>query len=459
MNVFDHETSPQGFRDDGNGVIDPNGDDYAYDENGNMTSDQNKGIGSIEYNHLNLPTKIVVGTNTIEYLYNATGQKVSKIVIETGIKTQTDYLAGGFQYKESELQFFPHVEGYVNVINSNGVKNYNYVFNYTDHLGNIRLSYGVDPNTGSTKILEENHYYPFGLKHSGYNMSYSTYQKIQSGVIAIRVASAYQPNYNYKYNEKEFQDELSLNLYNYGARNYDPAIGRWMNIDPLAEKYPHNGAYNFSENRVVDGRELEGLEVVLINPTKSSSTQQQKVADQRVVNGAKNIPNSNTLITVTGHGSPKGMSNDVRGGKIRTPEELNAVLNRNSDAWKNKESGAGMTVVLYSCRTGSDVKDKNGKSTAPSFAQTISGSEEFKDVEIIAPDQRVYMSEDGPVGTYEAEHAGPDDEYKPDAKDKSRSDTPGNWNVFKNGELIRSYQGDWQPTNNPSFFDTLFNRN
>jgi hypothetical protein len=232
-----------------------------------------------------------------------------------------------------------------------------------------------------------------------------------------------------------------------------------MSIDPLSEKYAYQSHYNFSENRVIDGFELEGLEVVLINPTKSSSSEQQKAADQRIADGAKNIPNSSTMITVTGHGSPRGMSNDVRGQKIRTAGELNAVLNRNSDDWKNKESGEGMTVVLYSCRTGAELKNKDGSKKADSFAQTISASEEFKDVEIIAPDQRVYFTEDGPVGTYEAKYAGPDDEYKADAPDHSRSSTPGNWNVFKNGELIRSYQGNWQPTNDPSWWDKLTKEN
>ncbi|MDV7392874.1 RHS repeat-associated core domain-containing protein, partial [Arthrospira platensis SPKY1] len=54
--------------------------------------------------------------------------------------------------------------------------------------------------------------------------------------------------YQYKYNGKEWQDELNLNLYDYGARNYDPALGRWMNIDPKTEEdrrwTPYRYAYN-----------------------------------------------------------------------------------------------------------------------------------------------------------------------------------------------------------------------
>jgi len=203
--------------------------------------------------------------------------------------------------------------------------------------------------------------------------------------------------------------------------------------------------------------------VVLINPTKSASTQQQRVADQRIVNASRNLPNSNTLITVTAHGSPKSMANDVRGYSVTNGKQLDAILNRNSDAWKNRESNDGMTVVLYSCRTGSDVKEKDGNSKGPSFAQKISSSDEFKDVEIIAPDQRMYFNSEGPVGTYEAKYAGDNDEYKRDSngdvKSKERSDTPGNWNVFKNGELIRSYEGDWLPTNQPSMYDSIFKEN
>ena len=146
--------------------------------------------------------KIIVGTNTITYIYNVTGQKVSKIVNEAINVTQTNYLAGGFQYKNNILQFFPHAEGYV----KHEADNYSYVFNYTYHLGNVRVSYSDINNSNiidADEIVEETQYYPFGLKHETHNSS-----------------NAYQ----YKFNGKELQTVLGLNFYDYGARNYDAAL-------------------------------------------------------------------------------------------------------------------------------------------------------------------------------------------------------------------------------------------
>ena len=85
--------------------------------------------------------------------------------------TLTDYL-NGFQYKNNVLQYFPTSEGYVNFVIDPVVEDkgkYSYVYNYTDHLGNIRLSYAKNPVGNVLTIVEENHYYPFGLKHRGYN--------------------------------------------------------------------------------------------------------------------------------------------------------------------------------------------------------------------------------------------------------------------------------------------------
>jgi RHS repeat-associated protein len=183
-----------------------------------------------------LTTKIFFDSNTIEYIYNATGQKLQKKVTQGATITTTEYLTG-FQYQGNVLQFFPHAEGYVN--NTAGV--YNYVFNYTDHLGNVRLSYTKNTTTGVLNILEESHYYPFGLKHSGYN----------STVVAS--------SYKYKYNGKELQDELGLNMYDYENRNYDPAIGRWMSIDPLAEQGRRWSPYNYAMNNPIYFIDPDGM--------------------------------------------------------------------------------------------------------------------------------------------------------------------------------------------------------
>lgn len=78
--------------------------------------------------------------------------------------------------------------------------------------------------------------------------------------------------YNYKYNGKELQDELGLNTYAYGFRDYDPAIGRWFNIDQLSEKYHTSSPYAFVQNIPEDV--VENDEIVITGNQKEATLDQ-----------------------------------------------------------------------------------------------------------------------------------------------------------------------------------------
>ncbi len=279
LNVSDATNDAQGFKD---GNSQQTGDDYAYDNYGNMIKDQNKGITHITYNHMNLPKEIdFVNNRKISYLYTAMGTKIQKTIDYGSHQVVTDY-CDGYQYETkpqaqggrgyAELLFFPTAEGYVKALYHPDVshhepKKYQYIYIYKDHLGNNRLSYTRDPKTGEVKILEENHYYPFGLKHSAYNLAKLEvkYKEELAEKKEVKQVMADEIKFKYLYQEQERQDELGLNWDSFKYRNYDYAIGRFMSVDPLAEKYPYNSTYAFQENKMGLGRELEGLELGRLN--------------------------------------------------------------------------------------------------------------------------------------------------------------------------------------------------
>lgn len=244
LKVHDNGTQ-EGFSDSPGNT----GDDYFYDLNGNMRADLNKNIGEtqgeyITYNHLNLPVEIIVdSSNKIKYVYDASGRKLSKQVITNnqsyGIKTHYGY---GFVYENNVLQYFSHPKGYA-MSDSNG--NFSYVYQYKDHLGSVRMSYSdVDQDGQATTadIRSETHYYPFGMEHK--NNLY-----MSGGSYAAE---------KYKYNGKELQDELQLNVYDYGWRQYDPAIGRFLKTDRFAEKYHQLTPYGYAANNPIFFVDIQG---------------------------------------------------------------------------------------------------------------------------------------------------------------------------------------------------------
>ena len=80
--------------------------------------------------------------------------------------------------------------------------------------------------------------------------------------------------YEYSFQAQEHDDEIKGpgNSINYKYRMHDTRLGRFFSVDPLAAKYPWNSPYAFSENRVIDGVELEGLEYVNSNTVINEET-------------------------------------------------------------------------------------------------------------------------------------------------------------------------------------------
>jgi RHS repeat-associated protein len=66
--------------------------------------------------------------------------------------------------------------------------------------------------------------------------------------------------YGFQGQEKDNEIHGNGNSLNYTYRMHDPRLGRFLSLDPLFKDYAHNSPYAFSENRVMDGVDLEGLE-------------------------------------------------------------------------------------------------------------------------------------------------------------------------------------------------------
>ena len=99
----------------------------------------------------------------------------------------------------------------------------------------------IEVVSGGSEIVEESNYYPFGLKHKGYN-------NVINGT-----------HHPYGFGGKEENDELGLEWLDFGARNYDPALGRWMNLDPLAEDMRRHSPYNYAFNNPLRFIDPDGM--------------------------------------------------------------------------------------------------------------------------------------------------------------------------------------------------------
>ncbi len=273
-----------------------NSTEYIYDVNGNLKVDLNKGITNVNYNYLNLPEQVTIGGNTLNYRYTAQGIKIQK----TAGSDVTHYI-NGIQYNGDEINFIQTSEGRILRSPSNG--QYTYEYHIKDHQGNVRIGFDKDPATGKARTIQEDSYYPFGLAFNSY-------------------VSGIQNKYTFQ--GQETQDEYGLNWSQFKWRMHDPAIGRFISIDPLATDYTHNSPYAFSENRVVNGVELEGLEYMSYGYSEQGARANVQATAQRG-SGTQTEKKQNAAMLIDiipGIGDVKGFAEAFTGKDLVSGEKL-----------------------------------------------------------------------------------------------------------------------------------------
>ena len=240
--------------------------EYRYDRNGNVTSDDNKGIEEIFYDRQNLPFLIrqkkefapglwspgrprPFSRETIRYLYDCSGRKlqvsyetqrgesmpgrsshppVDNVTIQ--VNSHRDYCEN-FIYENDKLTTVLNPEGFFTV---SGIRT-NPFYYLRDHQGNVRVVTDVSGN-----VVQLNHYYPFG------------------GLMGGSTGGELQP---YKYGGKELDRMHGLDLYDFSARSQDPMMCRFLTMDPLCEKYYSVSPYAYCLNNPVKFVDPDGKDV------------------------------------------------------------------------------------------------------------------------------------------------------------------------------------------------------
>jgi RHS repeat-associated protein len=220
---------------------------YTYYSDGSLKADDNKKITLIKYNAQKLVSQLTADGKTYTYTYRADGLKVK---MTDGTNTY-EYL-GNTVYLNNKVEFAGTAEGrwlpkdklktyLVDKTISEGTAQYaRYEYQLNDHLGNLRVACRCNEKANATApedayqpvVVQENHYDPWGIS-------------IQGDVVADNTKLPMpDPADRYTYNGKETQG--SFGWLDYGARMYDPTIGKWNSVDPLADKGRRWSPYNYA---------------------------------------------------------------------------------------------------------------------------------------------------------------------------------------------------------------------
>ena len=263
---------------------------YSYDEIGNLSMDKGNNVNSITWNVWNKPVKVTKSSGeTIEFTYDAMGNRISKKSTSGSTIAYTYYILDAKgntvaaydesastantnktlslkeipitassrigTYKPSGITVRTIANGVITnktltTSNENKRKIGYKQYEITDHLGNVRatfsdiklstLSTAKVPCSFTADISSLSNYYPYGMQMAG-----NTYNTTNS-------------RYGFQGKEKDNEILGEGNEYDFGARLYDPRVGRWLSMDPLAEKFADESPYTAMGNDPVNNIDPDG---------------------------------------------------------------------------------------------------------------------------------------------------------------------------------------------------------
>ena len=224
--------------------------EYTYDRNGNMTSDLNRRISSVSYNRQNRPARIKHSGGTETFTYLPDGTKRGRTVLGKDWSLSRTEYRGNLVYAGDSLKCILFDGGLIAMDGASP----EYLFFLRDHLGSTRV---VARSNG--KAVQVNHYYPYGMAYASGRMSGNAEAHPvtgeggnvidgdleiggETGGMELARPGASQP---YRFLGNELYTSNSLGLYDFSARMYDPTLGRFLSVDPMAEGYRHLSPYAY----------------------------------------------------------------------------------------------------------------------------------------------------------------------------------------------------------------------
>ena len=318
----------------------PGENPLTYNGSGSLVSDAGHGIARIDYDRLNNPVRIQFTDGSVtRYIYSAASEKL-RVIHQTAVPNisvaigstrelapsevlsadSTDYLLGGsLTLRNGRIDKLQFEEGYcqASAYGGNATQD-DFSFHYydRDHLGNIRQVVRADRTTNGT-LVQTMDYYPFGAQFcdrvTDSNVQSRRYNfSIEREKRKLSCSSEREKN-RPKVNGKELDKMHGLDTYDYGARQYDPVLGRWDRMDPLCEKYYGMSPYAYCGGNPVKYVDPDGRFYISREQAKQYPRLNQYL--QKGIQGILNNPAIMKALCIAGRFTNEQIKEMVKYGK------------------------------------------------------------------------------------------------------------------------------------------------